>query len=113
MLQKLLDKQKKLDELILLNKNKRDNCIYPPKQFLTEKIAALSVEVAEFANEVESFKYWKENKKNNREKQIGEYVDILFFWLSIGNDMEFTEQEVIEAYNKKYKENIERQDKGY
>ena len=81
--------------------------------FLSDRITALGVEVSEFANEVEAFKYWKKNKRNNKEKQLAEYVDILHFWLSIGNTMKFEPLEVEAAYRKKYRENIERQKNGY
>jgi len=83
------------------------------KRFLNDRIMALSVEVSEFANEVEAFKYWKDNKRNNKAKQLEEYVDILFFWLSIGNTMNFRVGEVEQAYLKKYAENIRRQEEGY
>ena len=89
------------------NKNGND------KSFLNDRILALFTEVGEFANETESFKYWKENKKDNREKQLEEYLDILFFYLSIGNTMRFTSEEVEQAYKKKWKENFKRQEEGY
>ena len=83
------------------------------RMFLNDRITALSVEVAEFTNEVAEFKYWKQNKRNDKAKQIEEYVDILHFWLSIGNTMKFEPLEVEAAYKKKYRENIERQKNGY
>lgn len=83
------------------------------KRFLNDRIMALSVEVSEFANEVEAFKYWKKNKRHDKEKQLSEYVDILHFWLSIGNTMEFTPDKIEQAYLKKYAENIKRQEEGY
>lgn len=83
------------------------------KRFLNDRIMALSVEVSEFANEVEVFKYWKKNKRNDKKRQLSEYVDILHFWLSIGNTMEFKPLEVETAYKKKYAENIKRQKEDY
>lgn len=117
-LKELLEQQSELDQFIV---EKSFNAVLyekipvegNSKEFLTDRILALQTEVSEFANEVESFKYWKENKKNNREKQLSEYVDILHFWLSIGNTMQFTAGEIQEAYTKKYKENIQRQKRGY
>jgi len=111
-LKELFELQNELDQTILDRVTGRmmnvDN-----KRFLNDKIMALSVEVSEFANEVEAFKYWKQNKRNDKEKQLSEYVDILHFWLSIGNTMKFTPLEVEAAYRKKYRENIERQKNGY
>ncbi|MBW9154254.1 dUTPase [Clostridium estertheticum] len=83
------------------------------KMFLSDRITALGVEVSEFANEVEAFKYWKNNKRNDRTKQLMEYIDILHFWLSIGNTMAFESLEVEAAYRMKYRENIKRQNDGY
>ena len=83
------------------------------EMFLSDRITALGVEVSEFANEVEAFKYWKENKRNDRSKQLMEYVDILHFWLSIGNTMKFEPLEVEAAYRIKYRENIRRLKEGY
>lgn len=111
-LTELYEKQKQLDQLIVDGINNIDldgNDII----FLSDRITALGVEVSEFANEVEAFKYWKQNKRSNKEKQLSEYVDILHFWLSIGNTMKFEPLEVEAAYRKKYRENIKRQNEGY
>jgi len=111
-LTELYEKQKQLDQLIVDGINNIDldgNDII----FLSDRITALGVEVSEFANEVEAFKYWKRNKRSDKEKQLSEYVDILHFWLSIGNTMKFEPLEVEAAYRKKYRENIERQKNGY
>lgn len=41
------------------------------------------VEHAELANEVEFFKYWKDNKRNDKEKQLSELADCIHVLLSI------------------------------
>ena len=110
-LTELYDKQKQLDQLIVDNIN-NINLDGNDEIFLSDRITALGVEVSEFANEVEAFKYWKKNKRNNKTKQLAEYVDILHFWLSIGNTMKFSADEVEAAYFKKYAENIDRQERG-
>ena len=49
-----------------------------------KKILALIVEIAEFANEVQIFKYWKKNKKIDKEKILEEFVDAIHFFVSLG-----------------------------
>lgn len=46
---------------------------------------ALYVELAELANEIEFFKHWKKNKRNNKDRQWDEWADCLHFMLSLGN----------------------------
>lgn len=111
-LKELYEMQSELDAIIVA-KITDGNVDGNDRMFLSDRITALGVEVSEFANEVAEFKYWKQNKRNDKEKQLEEYVDILHFWLSIGNTMKFEPLEVEAAYRKKYKENIERQKNGY
>ena len=77
----LQKKQLELDSYIC-KKNNID-----PKKIFFKKIIALDVELSEFMNEIESFKYWKTNKKDNREKIIEEACDCLHFILSLSNDL--------------------------
>ena len=56
---------------------------------LAKKILALKVEMGELANELpEVFKFWS-NKKNDYERALKEYVDVLHFVLSIGLEKGF------------------------
>lgn len=116
-LEELFEMQNELDKYIV---NNNFNCIgnempvvnHNSKEFLNERILALFTEVAEFANATRCFKYWSKKPAENKERLLDEYVDILHFYLSIGNTMKFTAQEVEAAYHKKYAENIERQNRG-
>lgn len=72
--------QEKLDNHIFENKNKNR------PETLNARILAATIELAEIANEVKSFKFWS-NKGIDREKAIEEYVDVLHFLLSIGIDL--------------------------
>lgn len=82
--------------------------------FLTERIMALQTEVAELANETRCFKYWSiKQNQFDKEKALKEYVDILHFFLSIGNTLRFTPEEVVQAYKEKNEENYQRQLLGY
>ena len=92
------------DEMPVVDSNSKD--------FLNERILALFVEVGEFANATRSFKYWSKKPPESKERLLDEYVDMLHFYLSIGNTMEFSHDEVEAAYLKKYAENIDRQERG-
>jgi dimeric dUTPase (all-alpha-NTP-PPase superfamily) len=83
------------------------------KELLNSKQIALFTEVAEFCNELQSFKYWKQNKSVNEKALIEEFVDILFFWLSLANQLEFTAADLENAYMDKYRENLKRQKENY
>lgn len=59
-----------------------------------KKLLATMVEIGEFANEVpESFKFWSV-KKMSKQKALDEFVDIIHFLLSIGNDLGYNKIEV-------------------
>lgn len=78
---KLFEKQRKLDERIIEQRNLEGMDLLP------QKILSLQVELVELANELpEVFKFWSSNKKNNYERALEEYCDCLHFILSIGND---------------------------
>jgi dimeric dUTPase (all-alpha-NTP-PPase superfamily) len=100
----LFDLQQKFD-LFILKKNK-----YPD---INSKIVGLYSEIGEFCNELESHKYWKKNKKTNKDKVLEEFADILFFYISIANEINISPEDIIKQYLKKYKENVSRQENGY
>lgn len=77
----LYDKQKALDEHIFLTKN------HTRENTLGARILAATIELAEIANEVRSFKFWS-NKGLDFDKAKEEYVDVLHFLLSIGIDLD-------------------------
>jgi dimeric dUTPase (all-alpha-NTP-PPase superfamily) len=78
-LKKLQTEQKKLDEFIIQKKNLTD--IDNKKGFTRIKIALL-VEIGELANELKTFKHWKNQKEVNWEKAKEELIDCLHFYLS-------------------------------
>ena len=57
-----------------------------------EMIIALYTEVAEFANEVQSFKYWKKSKKVDRDLMLEEYADGLHFLMSFGIEKNISDE---------------------
>ena len=75
---KVLEMQKKLDEVIYRNAGITR---FPIKE---TKIALL-VEIGELANEVQDFKYWKKHKNVDKEKVLEEWADCMHFAASIYN----------------------------
>ncbi|OPJ57026.1 dUTP diphosphatase [Alkalithermobacter paradoxus] len=82
-LNKLYSLQKKLDEKINENHNLNN------QDLLTKKILALSVEVAELANETRCFKFWSIKNSSPKNIILEEFVDCLHFILSIGIDLKY------------------------
>ncbi len=52
------------------------------QDYSNQMIIALYTEVGEFANEVQSFKYWKKSKQIDQEKLLEEFADGLHFLMS-------------------------------
>ena len=75
-LNKILEMQKKLDIAV----EGTHNVEY--KDIKGRKALALVVELAEFANEISSFKYWKKNIKHNKSDILEEYADCIHFYAS-------------------------------
>lgn len=76
-LNSLFKYQKKLDDRI-----EKEHDLSNRDTF-TERLVALSVELAELKNELpETFKFWS-NKKNNRDRAVEEYIDCIHFAISI------------------------------
>lgn len=88
-LAKLFQLQRQLDEHIEQEHPRQEG-----EDRLAKKILALQVEIAELANELpEVFKFWS-HKKNNREKVLEEFCDVLHFLLSVG--LEITEPDILD-----------------
>lgn len=111
-LKELYKMQMDLDEFIVRNRFKELQ-EYDEIIFLRDRLLALFTEVGEFANATRCFKYWSKKGPESRERLLDEYVDILHFWLSIGNALGFSSEEVEQAYINKNELNYERQRKGY
>lgn len=112
-LDRLYQMQNDLDRFIVAKAYESDIVMdHNSETFISERILALFTEVGEFANATRCFKYWSKKPQESKERLLDEYVDILHFYLSIGNTMKFTSDEVENAYLKKYAENIKRQERG-
>ncbi|MFY3790456.1 dUTP diphosphatase [Ureibacillus sp. MALMAid1270] len=75
----LFSLQKELDAFI---ENSRD--IH--RDVFIEKGLALTIELAELANETRCFKYWSSKGPSEREVLLEEFVDSIHFLLSLGNE---------------------------
>lgn len=116
-IKELLKMQNELDAEILSNFIERtpgaDCGSWQQSDFLTEKLLAAIVELSELANASRCFKYWSKKEAEPKERLLDEYADIFHFLLSIGNTMNFTAEEIEQAYMKKHEENYNRQKEGY
>ncbi|WP_025755591.1 dUTP diphosphatase [Mycoplasmopsis cricetuli] len=76
--------QRDLDEKIQ-QKSFAENKHLTQQDILISGTIALIVEAAEFANEVQSFKYWKKNKNISKNKILEEFADLIHFLVSYSN----------------------------
>lgn len=78
---KMQKMQKLLDDNIVKNNNVEGMNLFE------RKVISLDIELSEFFNEVESWKYWKKHK--GKDNIIGEASDALHFILSLANDLKY------------------------
>ena len=58
------------------------------KESIDKKFITLRVELNKFANEIKSFKYWRDDKSFNRDKLLEKFVDRIHFFTSLANYLE-------------------------
>ena len=104
-LQKLLDKQKELNDRIV---KERCNGNAPKIQDFSR---ALIHEAVELEDETQ-WKWWKK-KDENKDAMKEELIDIFHFWLSIANELKLTAKDIEDIYIKKNQVNHDRQNNGY
>ena len=90
-LNSLFEKQKELDEYIY----EKNNVI--AKEVFERKIVALLVELGELANELQFFKYWKENINIDGQRAIEEYIDVIHFAIGLAVDLGIDEHKYTET----------------
>ena len=81
-LQTIINLQLILDLAIAKKRKIIDN-----QEILIAKFLALIVEIAEFANERRSFKYWSSKPASSKKILLEEYIDGLHFIVSIANSL--------------------------
>ena len=90
----LFKKQKELDGYIYEKNN------VTAKEVFERKIVALLVELGELANELQFFKYWKENISIDRQRAIEEFIDVIHFVIGLAVDLGVEEHEYTEMMPK-------------
>ncbi|UUD36468.1 dUTP diphosphatase [Mycoplasmopsis citelli] len=83
-LSKIFEMQKDLDQKIK-EKSFISNPDLSEDQIVINGTIALVVEASEFANEIQSFKYWKKNKNVITDKVLEEFADLVHFLVSFSN----------------------------
>ena len=82
------------------------------QQWLLNYCRAMGQEVAELTDCV-PWKWWASYQKFDKQNARVEIVDLLHFLISLAQVMEITPDELFEAYTKKHRVNLGRQDSGY
>ncbi|MCS4537019.1 MULTISPECIES: dUTP diphosphatase [unclassified Mycoplasma] len=68
--------QKELDQAII---SRDDLDAITDEEWQAKWLLAVLVEFSEFANEIQSFKYWKKHKNINHDAALEEFADVLHF----------------------------------
>ncbi|PEQ01537.1 hypothetical protein CN587_25265 [Bacillus wiedmannii] len=78
-IQKIFEAQDKLDRKVVEVHGLEG------KNLTGDVTQALYTELGELSNEIGFFKYWKKNKKDDKERQYDEWADCMHFMASLGN----------------------------
>ncbi len=81
-------------------------------QWVLNYCRAMTQEIAELTDSV-PWKWWAKYQKFDKQNARVEVVDLLHFLISIAQVLEMTPEDFSEAYAKKHKVNLARQDSGY
>ena len=82
------------------------------QQWVLNYCRAMTQEVAELTDSV-PWKWWAKYQKFDKQNARVEVIDLLHFLVSIAQVLEMTPADFSEAYAKKHKVNLARQDSGY
>lgn len=95
-LKEMFEMQKDFDNQVLMKLGKKYDY-----EIACKITMALFVEIGELMQELPSyFKFWKQNKQDNRDKALEEYVDALKFCLSLFSYIEddiYSIEEIVES----------------
>ena len=93
-IKKMYEAQAKLDAYI----SEKNPVKYTKNEMFEKTKLALLVEIGELANATRCFKHWSVKEPESKDRLLDEYADILHFYLSIGNQVGFTYNLHIEAF---------------
>lgn len=82
------------------------------QQWVLNYCRAMTQEIAELTDSV-PWKWWAKYQKFDKQNARVEVIDLLHFLISIAQVLEMTPDDFYDAYTKKHKVNIARQDSGY
>ena len=82
------------------------------QQWLLSYCRAMSQEIAELTDCV-PWKWWAKYQKFDKQNARVEIVDLLHFLVSMAQVRELTPDDIFEAYTKKHRVNLARQESGY
>jgi dimeric dUTPase (all-alpha-NTP-PPase superfamily) len=82
------------------------------QQWVLNYCRAMSHEVVELTDCV-PWKWWANYQKFDKQNARVEIVDLLHFLVSVAQVMEITSEEIFDAYKKKHRVNLQRQESGY
>ena len=102
--------QKLLNKRIGVDTDKLDEA--QRQQWMLNYCRALMQEAAELTDCM-PWKWWASYQKFDKQNARVEIVDLLHFLISLAQVMEITPEELFEAYTKKHRVNLNRQESGY
>lgn len=82
------------------------------QQWVLSYCRAMSQEIAELTDCV-PWKWWAKYQKFDKQNARVEIVDLLHFLVSLAQVLELSPEDIFEAYAKKHRVNLARQDSGY
>jgi dimeric dUTPase (all-alpha-NTP-PPase superfamily) len=82
------------------------------QQWVLNYCRAMTQEVAELTDSV-PWKWWAKYQKFDKQNARVEVIDLLHFLISIAQVLEMTPDDFYDAYTKKHRVNLARQDSGY
>jgi dimeric dUTPase (all-alpha-NTP-PPase superfamily) len=115
-----MNKPDQLDELFRLQKELNERIgVHTDRMTETERqqwllnyCRAMSQEVAELTDCV-PWKWWAKYQQFDKQNARVEIVDLFHFLISAAQVMEISSAELFEAYAKKHRVNLDRQESGY
>jgi dimeric dUTPase (all-alpha-NTP-PPase superfamily) len=82
------------------------------QQWVLNYCRAMTQEIAELTDSV-PWKWWAKYQKFDKQNARVEVIDLLHFLISIAQVLEMSPNDFYEAYTKKHKVNVARQEAGY
>ena len=108
-----MDLQEMLTLSERLNNGFTKDKVLDKKEMLNSSLLALTTEAGELANELNQWKYWKNNKTIDHNRVEDEFADVMLFTFSIALQLGYDGSKLEEIYMRKYLKNINRIKEGY